>query len=598
MSLPTRDEVPADEKWDPSLVFDSPDDWDRAADAFEARLDDLRAYEGRAVESGETLAELLDLIEELEVRRLGKLHQYAFLTSYVDTTDDAARKRFARYRDLAAELASATGFLVPELAAAGRERVEELRASTPELDRHETHLDRLLASADYALTEETESVLAALEPALEGGSETGRAIVDGDVDPPAVETDDGERRVTPAAKSALLRSRDRAVRRATHERFREELRRHRSGMASAYVGRIRADCRRAAVRGYDSALARRLHGDDPSLGGPYPTAAYETVIEGIADRLGPHHDLLAARREATDGDQLREWDLFAPLPPGEAPEVPYERAGELILDSLAPLGEAYVDRLAGILDDRRVDVRETANKRRGPKAIQNTAVGEGPFLALNYDGSLRALLLFTHELGHAMNRELAADEQRPVDQGVPEHTGEVPSFVHETLLVDHLAEVWSGTDALHARSTFLDKLPLYRAARGATFVHDLHETIADGADPGPDALDERHRDLLATFNAPVELGEYAGAGWQEIDLARDPYHAYLYATGSVGALALVRALREGDLTADRYRETLARGRSVRSNEAFQPTLDFTDEATVDRGIDAYADRVDGLLDAL
>jgi oligoendopeptidase F len=262
------------------------------------------------------------------------------------------------------------------------------------------------------------------------------------------------------------------------------------------------------------------------------------------------------------------------------------------------LGGDYVDRVAGILDERRVDVRETANKRRGPKAIQNTAVGTGPFLGLNYDGSLRALLLFSHELGHAMNRELAADEQAPVDQGVPEHTGEVPSFVHETLLIDHLGDVWDGADALHTRSVFLDKLPLYRAARGATFVHDLHEAVADGADPGPDALDERHRELLSEFKSPVELGEHADAGWQEIDLARDPYHAYLYATGSVGALSLVRALRQGDLTPTEYCEMLARGRSVRSNEAFGPTLDFTDEATVERGIDAYADRVDELLDAI
>jgi oligoendopeptidase F len=598
MLLPTRDEVPVDEKWDPSLVFDSPADWDAAADAFADRLDDLREYEGRVAEDGETLLELVDLVEELKVRRLGQLHQYAFLTSYVDTTDDAARERFVRYRDLGAEMESALGFLVPELAAAGRERIAELRTSTPELDRHGAHLDRLLASADHALARETESVLAELEPAIEGGSRIGQAIVDDDIDLPTVETDDGERRVTPAAKSALLRSRDRDVRRATHERFREELRQHRGGMAAAYVQRISADCRRAEVRDYDSALERRLHGGDASLGGPYPKAAYETTIEGIADRLGPHHDLLVARREATDGDSLREWDLLAPLAPGEAPEVPYDRAQELILDSLDPLGEDYVDRVAGILDERRVDARETANKRRGPKAIQNSAVGTGPFLGLNYDGSLRALLLFSHELGHAMNRELAGDGQRPVDQGVPEHTGEVPSFVHETLLVDHLAAVWDGADALHARSTFLDKLPLYRAARGATFVHDLHEAVADGADPGPDELDTRHRDMLEEFKGPVELGEHAGAGWLEIDLAREPYHAYRYATGSVGALSLVRALREGELTAEEYREMLSRGRNVPSNEAFQPALDFTDEATVERGIDAYADRVEGLLDAL
>ncbi|MFB6220617.1 MAG: M3 family oligoendopeptidase [Halolamina sp.] len=595
MSLPSRDEVPVDEKWDPSLVFDSPQDWQAAADAFADRIDDLRAYEGRAVEDGETLLELLDLVAELKVRRLGSLHLYAFLTSYVDTTDQAARERMARYRDLRAEMESALGFLVPELRAAGVERIQALLASTPELERHEAHLDRLLSGAEHALDRETESVLADLEPTVESGSDIARAITNGDVEAPTVETADGERTVTPRVKSALLRSRDRAVRRETHQRFRDALGRHRHGMAAAFVERVRADCRLAEVRGYDSALAMRLSGGDASLGGPFPPEAYETVIDGIADRLGPHHDLLDARREGTDGDDLREWDRHAPLAPGEPPEIPYGEATTLILDSLAPLGDEYVDRLAGLLAERRIDVRETANKRRGPKAIHISSVEDGPFLALNYDGSLRALYLFTHELGHAMNRVLAGERQHPVDQGVPEHTGEVPSFVHETLLADHLADVLDSANALHAQSVFLDKLPLYRAARGARFVHDLHGAVADGADPGPDALDDRHRTVRSEFASPLTLGDDAGTGWQEMDLSRDPYHAYLYGIGSVGALSAVRALGTGDLPAAEYREMLGRGRSVRSNEAFQPTLDFTEAATVERGITAYEKRVNRLL---
>lgn len=103
MPLPTREEVPEREKWDPSLVFDSPADWEAAADAFAERLDEVRAFEGRTTEDGETLRELLDLVEDLQVRRLGSLHLYAFLTGYVDTTDQAARERMHRYRDLRAD---------------------------------------------------------------------------------------------------------------------------------------------------------------------------------------------------------------------------------------------------------------------------------------------------------------------------------------------------------------------------------------------------------------------------------------------------------------------------------------------------------------
>jgi len=175
---------------------------------------------------------------------------------------------------------------------------------------------------------------------------------------------------------------------------------------------------------------------------------------------------------------------------------------------------------------------------------------------------------------------------------------EVASFLHEILLADHLAEFWDGTDAQHAQAVFLDKLPLYRAACGARFVHTLHRDVADGAEPGPDALDKRHREAASRIDAPIALGENAGAAWQEIDLEREPYHAYLYAVGSLGALAVAQALAAKTLSAQEYQEMLARGRSVPANEAFAPVLDFTKEATVNQGIDGYSERVDSLLATL
>ncbi|WP_277554281.1 M3 family oligoendopeptidase [Halobaculum limi] len=592
MSLPHRDEVPAGEKWDPSIVFDSPADWDAAADAVERRLDDLEAYEGRAVESGETLADLLELVEDLRVVRRGELWLYALLTAYVDTTDDAARQREARYRELDAAMDEALSFLEPELRRAGRDRVDDLVASTPRLADFAAYLDRLLAGADHALSPAAESALASVGPSLRAGSDVSRAITDGDVATPTVETPDGDSvTLTSGTVSRLLQSRDRAFRREVYERRREALTTHRHGMAAAYVERVRADTRLAEVRGYDSALSMRLEGR-------FPVDAYETVVDGVLDRLDPHHRLLAARDRVVEGDDLRPWDRHVPLAAGDPPEVPYEEATDLLCAALAPLGAAYVDRLRSVLDERRIDVRATTNKRRGPKAMALTSVANGPFVALNYDGGLRAFYLFAHELGHVMHRLLASDEQRPVDQAIPDHVAEVPSFVHETLVADYLAETWEGADARHAVAVFLDKLPTYRAARGARFVHGLHRAVADGADPGPDDLDDRHRSLVDTVREPITPDERTGAGWQEIDRSRDPYHAYLYAVGSVGALSLTRALREDDLTPEQYREMLARGRSVRPNEAFAPTLDFTDEATVARGVRAYAERVDRLLDSV
>ncbi|MFC7136029.1 M3 family metallopeptidase [Halobaculum litoreum] len=217
----------------------------------------------------------------------------------------------ARYRDLKAELDAAVGFLTPELREAGRDRVAALVDETPELDGHRAHLDRLLAGADHALSPATESALGELGPTLEAGSGAGRAIAEGDVETPTVEAPDGgTETVTGTATARLLRSRDRAFRETVFERRRDALAAHRHGMAAAYVERIRADVRLARLRGFDSALHRRLEGR-------FPVAAYDTVIDGIADRLDPYHRLLAARSAVTAGDELREWDVHVPLVDGD-----------------------------------------------------------------------------------------------------------------------------------------------------------------------------------------------------------------------------------------------------------------------------------------
>jgi len=223
-------------------------------------------------------------------------------------------------------------------------------------------------------------------------------------------------------KARLLQSENCRFRHTVYKQFRESLRAHRNGMAAAYANRIRADCQLASVRGYDSALAMRLSGGTGGIRGSFPVSAYETVVDGITEQVEPHHSLLHARSRRVDSNELQEWDRHVPLVAGESPTVEYDTAVDLILDSLAPLGESYVTRLETILRERRVDVRQTAHKRRGSKAVHISSAVDGPFIALNYDDSLRALYLFTHELGHAMNRVLASNAQRPIDEGVPYHT--------------------------------------------------------------------------------------------------------------------------------------------------------------------------------
>ncbi|MFB6175940.1 MAG: M3 family metallopeptidase, partial [Halobaculum sp.] len=406
MPLPTRDEIPAAERWDPSLVFESPEAWEAAADELADRIPAVAAYEGRATTDGETLLELLQSVEEIKVRRLGRLWLYATMTRAVDTTDETARDRHARYRELRERLDDAVSFLAPAVRRAGRDRIETFVETTPGLERYESYLDRLLVGSECVVPAAATEAVSALETAAGGGSRVARAIRENDLTHATITWNGEQVTVTDERRAELLHRGDRETRRAAYEAHRDALTPHRHGRAAAFTERLRALDRLAEIRGYDSPLAMHLDGWATTQAGPFPRAAYETVIEGVTERPDPRSRLMAARSDAVGG-QLRPWDRDLSVVSGDPPTVHYEEATDLILAALDPLGESYVDRARKLLAERRVDVRPTRHKRDGGKAAMLAAAGERPFLELRYDGTLRALYLFVHELGHALHRSLA-----------------------------------------------------------------------------------------------------------------------------------------------------------------------------------------------
>ncbi|NIS35239.1 MAG: oligoendopeptidase F, partial [Actinobacteria bacterium] len=70
-----------------------------AYEAVEERLDELRAYEGRVTEDGETLLEVLELRDELE-REVSQVYSYARMRSDEDTRDQQYQALSTRARSL------------------------------------------------------------------------------------------------------------------------------------------------------------------------------------------------------------------------------------------------------------------------------------------------------------------------------------------------------------------------------------------------------------------------------------------------------------------------------------------------------------------
>ena len=142
-SVPERSEIDEEYQWSIDSIYADDEAWEEAYEECEERLDDLRAYEGRATESAATLRELLDTYETV-FREVSQVTSYARLRSNEDTRDQEYQAMATRAQALSSEASSASSYLEPELQELSWEEVEALLDEEPALREYEHYLDDVL----------------------------------------------------------------------------------------------------------------------------------------------------------------------------------------------------------------------------------------------------------------------------------------------------------------------------------------------------------------------------------------------------------------------------------------------------------------------
>lgn len=538
---------PVSYEWDLSVLFEDNQQWQAAYDRYESRVSEL-SFDQSDIDDADSLLAALETRDDLYL--LGsRIQHYALGRAWMDVTDDQAQARAHRVGPLNARRDAAFATLERAIREAGREHVEALLAETPALEQYEQYLDDVFRRGAYALDPATEAALSELREPLDAPSRILQTIQDRTFEPPTVTRPDGERReLTKLVYRGALAHPDRAYRREVYERYRDALADHREVVARSYVEHVRSRVARADLRGYDSAF-------DMEVEGLVPDEFVDILVTGVHNR-DPFQRRVEILRSELGIDPLAPWDLRAPLSDA-TPEIPYGDAVEYVLEAVEPLGDAYRRRLEEFLAEPRVDVAADETKRDVP-AMAFGAEGSAAFVYLTYEADLESLYFFAHELGHVMHYLHAREEQPRVHQRLCSQVAEIPSFLHEVLVLDYLRRE-TGLPSGAVLDAFLRKLPIPAAPRGVEFVRRVEADVRAGDDIGPDRLDAYHRETQSSFHDGVRFREGDGPMWMANNLDRDPYHPYLYLIGSLGALAVNRRLREGELTTDTYLAFLQAG---------------------------------------
>jgi oligoendopeptidase F len=588
-SVPERSDIPEEYTWDLADLFADDDEWEAAYEAVADRIDELAAYEGRVTESAATLAEVLELRESI-MREVSNVAAYARMRRDEDTTNQQYQALTARSQSLAADASSAASFIEPELQAVDRETLSAFVDERPDLEPYRHYFDDVLRMKPHTRSAEIEALLADLGEVTGAAGDVYNMLTNADMAFPTVEGPDGDdRRITLSNFTKLQKHPDRAFRRRVYEAFYDEWADYRNSIGSAYKNSVKADEKLAAARNYDSARQASL--DGPNV----PIEVYETLVDTVESNLDVLHRHAELKRDALGVDELRMWDLYAPLADGESPDLEYERAREYVVEAVEPLGDAYRDRMAEGLDSRWVDVYETANKQSG--AYSGGTYDSQPYILLNYQDDIASMYTLAHELGHSMHSELTSDAQPYVYSGYEIFVAEVASTVNEALLTRHLLDVVEDERfRRHVLDEYLERFrsTLFRQTMFADFEHRAHELEADGQALTPDRLDELYGGLKADYYEPAAVDDRIAREWMRIPHFYRAYYVYQYATGISAANAIVdRIATEGESAAADYREFLRSGSHEYPLELLEIAgIDMSSSAPVEAAIDTYDEMVD------
>jgi len=592
-SIPLRTDIAETDKWDLTHLFADVSKWQEDFAWLQHEYAKLEQWKGRAGESAQTLAGLLEFEKALE-QKMERVYHYASLQAAEDSTNNEYLARIGQVQNLLTRISEAAAFVVPEILAIDNERFEQFLAD-PALKDWRIKLHKVRRMRPHVLSVPEERLLALSNVALSGYDDTFSQLTDVDMKFGVLVDETGrERPLSQSSFSSFLVKRDPELRKRAFHQFYAEFRDHQYTLAASLAYSVKTDVFHARARHYPSALEAALFPDD------VPIAVYDGLIQSIRANLKPLFRYFDFRRRALGLHELHHYDTYVPLVTEIQTKFTFDEAIEMVLNALAPLGKEYVDVLTeGLRSGRWCDRYENKGKRSG--AFSSGSYGAPPYILMNYKQDVFAdVYTLAHEVGHSMHSWFSQTSQLFQDYEYPIFLAEVASTFNEELLTHHLLRTTNDPKMrAYIINREIDDLrgTLFRQTMFAEFEKVIHAIEESGDALTLEVLKSEYHKLLQTYFAENFMLD------PELDLEclRIPhfYHAfyvYKYATGISAAVALSQRVLSGQPgSVEAYLKFLRSGGSRFPLETLRAAgVDMTTPAPIESTLQLFERRLEEL----
>lgn len=557
MELRMRKDVPVEETWDLSLIYDSRDKYEKDRKRIGEVTAEIKGMKG-TLNNSKSINKALDLYQEL-TRLCTLVSSFSDLAASVDYYDSCAQSDASFDRMLLSLVDSDTSFLKLEIANNDSEVIEKAMEESKE---NRNYLSEILRSKPHNLSPEGERIISSLNPVLETPYATYNMAKLADMVFPSFEVNG---KTYPLGYSLFeddyQYERDTDVRRKAFSVFSEEICKYENTTASLYDAQCRKEKIIAGLRGYDSVFDYLLFEQRVDR------EMYDRQIDIIMEKLSPHMRRYARLKKKVLGlEEMTYADLLVPLDSEYSPSVTWKECEEYASQGLSIMGKDYVDMVHEAFEKRWFDWAKNQGKSTG--GFCASPYGKGSFILLSWNGRMSDVFTAVHELGHAGHFKAANENQSILDTDVSSYFVEAPSTINELLFAhsllkkskDQRFEAWVLDNIIN--NTYYHNFVTHLLE--AAYQREVYRLIDKGESVQAETLNNLYKGVLEKFwGNDVVLTEGCEHTWMRQPHYYMGLYSYTYSAGLTVATEVVKRIeREGEKAVEDWKKVLKAGSTL------------------------------------
>ncbi|WP_314293551.1 oligoendopeptidase F [Leptotrichia massiliensis] len=590
-----RSEIKQEYKWNLSDIYENYSAWEKDFEKVSELKKELAGFKGQFGNEGKLL-EFFQKQEEMD-KISYKLYRYPQLARDLNSSDKEAVEYLQKVQFLFAEISTELSWVNSELVD-NRENIEKW-IEKKEFDDYRFGLKNLFRLQKHILEEKESKLLSYYSSFFSAPRSIYSEVTVTDVEWPQVTLSSGEKvDVTPANYSKILSTnRNQEDRKLMFQTFYTIYEKKKNTIAAIYNSILQKGIASKKAYNYDSFLLSHLESDN------IPEEIYLNLVNTAKNNTKPLQRYLKLRKKILGLEKYYNFDGSINLIEFDK-EYEYDDAKEIVLNSVAPLGKDYVEKMKKAISEGWLDVFEAKGKRTG--AYSAGVYGVHPYMLLNYNKTLDSVFTLAHELGHTLHT-LYSDENQPFSMA--DYTifvAEVASTFNERLLLDYMLE---NTNDPKERIALLEQEignivgTFYFQALLADYEYQAHKLAESGEPITAEVLSKIMEDLFDKYYGDIiEKDDLIYIFWARVPhFFNSPFYVYQYATCFASSAILYEKMinsndeSEKKQTLDKYIQLLSSGGNDFPMEQLKKAgVDLSKIET----IEAVAKQFDLLLDKL